>query len=79
MIEHYLEKKSLTPTLSLWTVYVNKEVDLPTTATLLHVCQTTLLNDIKSLSRELSDQIIYQSKEKKPILYTSHQQLLASN
>lgn len=64
MIEHYLEKNLLRQLFLCGQFYVNKEVDLPTTATLLHVCQTTLLNDIKSLSRELSDQIIYQSKEK---------------
>ncbi|WP_206855639.1 DNA-binding protein [Candidatus Enterococcus mangumiae] len=64
MIEHYLEKNLLRQLFLCGQFYINKEVHLPTTATLLHVCQTTLLNDIKSLSRELSDQIIYHSKEK---------------
>ena len=64
MIEHYLEKNLLRQLFLCGQFYVNKEIHLPTTATLLHVCQTTLLNDIKSLSRELSDQIIYHSKEK---------------
>ncbi len=64
MIEAYLEKNILRQLFLCGQFYTTKEIDLDTTSSLLQVCKTTLLNDIKALKKELEPDIIYASREK---------------
>ncbi|WP_165005657.1 MULTISPECIES: DNA-binding protein [unclassified Enterococcus] len=64
MIEEYIEKSILRQLFLCGQFYVNKEINLDTCSTLLQVCKTTLLNDIKNLTKELEESIVYRQREK---------------
>ena len=52
MIEEYIEKNILRQLFLCGQFYVNKEVNLEKLSYLLHVCTTTLLNDINNIKKE---------------------------
>ena len=64
MIEAYLEKNILRQLFLCDQFYTTKEIDLNMTSKLLRVCKTTLLNDIKTLKKELASNIIYTTRDK---------------
>lgn len=59
MIEEYIEKNILRQLFLCGQFYVNKEVNLEKLSNLLHVCKTTLLNDINNIKKEFEEQIAY--------------------
>ena len=64
MIEEYIEKNILRQLFLCGQFYVNKEVNLEKLSYLLHVCKTTLLNDINNIKKEFEEQIAYTHREK---------------
>lgn len=64
MIEEYIEKNILRQLFLCGQFYVNKEVNLEKLSNLLHVCKTTLLNDINNIKKEFEEQIVYTHREK---------------
>lgn len=64
MIEEYIEKNILRQLFLCGQFYVNKEVNLEKLSNLLHVCKTTLLNDINNIKKEFEEQIAYTHREK---------------
>ncbi|NVD82035.1 hypothetical protein HV425_00375 [Enterococcus faecium] len=53
MIEEYIEKNILRQLFLCGQFYVNKEVNLEKLSYLLHVCKTTLLNDINNIKKRI--------------------------
>lgn len=53
MIEEYIEKNILRQLFLCGQFYVNKEVNLEKLSNLLHVCKTTLLNDINNIKKRI--------------------------
>ncbi len=69
MIEEYIEKNILRQLFLCGQFYVNKEVNLEKLSYLLHVCKTTLLNDINNIKKNLKNKLFIRIEKKIVTLY----------
>ncbi len=69
MIEEYIEKNILRQLFLCGQFYVNKEVNLEKLSNLLHVCKTTLLNDINNIKKNLKNKLFIRIGKRIVTLY----------
>ncbi len=69
MIEEYIEKNILRQLFLCGQFYVNKEVNLEKLSNLLHVCKTTLLNDINNIKKNLKNRSLIHIGKRTVTLY----------